>query len=131
MTTYEAGSAADFEAEWARCAPWIEAALGEGIQTHSLDDVKADVVARQARFWAGQNAAAVTRIEAFPRLSIFTIWLAGGDLEELRETMLPQFEANARENGCRFAGIVGRKGWSRTLGYKPIHYACAKELIDE
>lgn len=117
-----------FDAEWERCAPWIESALAHAGRTHTIDDVKAVVERREARFWAGTNAAMVTEINTYPQFAALNFWLAGGDLAELRDELRPAAEAWARSLGCRYAAVVGRLGWARALGYRPIHFTCAKEL---
>lgn len=119
---------ADFDEAWARCAPWIEAALAGEPETHTLDDVRAQVEARQARFWAGSKAAMVTEIVQQPRAKVFNFWLAGGDLDELRNELAPAGEAYAREMGCKYIAIAGRAGWARALGYRPLYAVCMKEL---
>lgn len=117
-----------FEAEWTRCAPWIEAALEQGGGTHTVDDVKAAVCAREARFWAGRNAALVTRREDYPRFSVLMLWLGAGDLAELCDELRPMAEAYARDTGCRKVWIAGRPGWARAVGYEPAFAVCEREL---
>jgi hypothetical protein len=117
-----------FDAEWDRCAAWLEAALRHAGGTHTLDDVKAVVNRHEARFWAGRNAAMVTEINTYPQFAALNFWLAGGDLAELRDELRPAAEAWAKSLGCRYAAVVGRLGWARALGYRPIHHTCAKEL---
>lgn len=117
-----------FAAEWARCAPWLEAALAHAHGTHALSDVREMVERREARFWAGRRAAMVTEVHEFPRMRVLHFWLAGGDLAELRDEMRPLAEAWGREQGCTRATISGRRGWARALGYAPLAWTCAKEL---
>lgn len=118
----------DFETEWARCLPWIESALEAAGNTHSVDDVKEAILARRARFWAGRNAAGVTEREDYPNVSMLNIWLAGGDLAELRDELRPQVEAYAKAKGCQRVIIRGRPGWARELGYEPMYTVCGREL---
>lgn len=118
-----------FEAEWARCSPWLEAALASmPARTHDLIHILAEVEAGNATFWPGTNAAAVVQIEVYPLLQAANVWLAGGDLQELRDVMRPRFEAWAIEHGCDYVSVTGRHGFGRALGYEPIHWTCAKEL---
>jgi hypothetical protein len=120
-----------FEAEWARCGPWLQAALDHSGDTHTLTDVEAMVRRRDARFWAGRQAAMVTLIEDEPRQRRFIIWLAGGELSELVNEMRPAAEVWARLRGCQRVLIVGRPGWERALaaeGYAPLARLIAKEL---
>lgn len=118
----------DFDAEWARCSPWIEAALAHANGTHELADVRDAVMRGEAIFWAGEKAAMVTEMNVYPRIRTFNFWLAGGDLAELRDIMRPRAEAYYKALGCKAATITGRPGWARALGYEPLHYTCAKEL---
>jgi len=116
---------------WMRCAAWLDAALAHAGRTHSLMDVAAMVDSGEARLWLGERCALVTLIEEDPLERRLLLWLAGGDLGELRETMLPQLEGAARAAGCRRLLIVGRAGWERALkpkGFAPLARIIAKEL---
>jgi hypothetical protein len=120
-----------FEAEWARCASWLEAALDHAGRTHSLDDVKAAVGRGEARFWPGAGSALVAAVEQDPGERRLLIWLAGGGREELEARLLPLAEAWGRACGCRRALVIGRTGWERTLrtkGYAPLARIIAKDL---
>ncbi|WP_332763911.1 hypothetical protein [Phenylobacterium sp.] len=120
-----------FDTEWARCAPWIGAALEHAGRTHSLADVKAMVEARECRFWAGREAAMVTEIIEHPQSTDLMLWLAGGDLDELKNELRPMAEAWGREHDCKRSLIVGRDGWVRALrdeGYSPLARLVMKEL---
>ncbi|HEX3887356.1 MAG TPA: hypothetical protein VHW05_07640 [Phenylobacterium sp.] len=120
-----------FEAEWARCASWLEAALAHAGRTHSLADVKAAVTRGEARFWPGVRSGLVAVIETDPADRRLLIWLAGGDREELETEILPLAEAWGRGSGCRRALVIGRAGWERALkskGYAPLARIVAKDL---
>jgi hypothetical protein len=120
-----------FEAEWARCAPWLEAALDHAGRTHSLADVRAAVERDEARFWPGPRSALVAVIETDPEDRRLLIWLAGGERQELETAILPMAEAWGRESGCRRALVIGRDGWARTLkskGYAPLARIVGKDL---
>lgn len=119
----------DFDAEWARCALWIEAALEACGGTHDLADVEALVRSREVRFWAGARSAMITELQVWPRKTVLLFWLAGGDLAELRDELRPAAEAWAAEQGATRFAVVGRAGWARSLpGYKPVATVCAKEI---
>jgi hypothetical protein len=118
-----------FEVEWARCEAWIRSALDMSGGSHAIEDVKAAVERGEARLWGWTKSAAVTEVQTWPRARFLLIWLAGGDLEELRDVMLPLMEAYGREQGCTRCYIVGRPGWSRVLpGYHTVAISLAKEL---
>lgn len=118
-------------ATWARCAPWLDAALDHAGRSHALSDVRALVETGQAQLWAGDDAAMVTVVEDDPCERRMLIWLAGGALDELVGRLRPQAERWARQQGCRRVLVVGRPGWERALapeGYAPLARIIAKEL---
>jgi hypothetical protein len=105
----------NLDADWARCAPWLDAALDHAGRTHSL----------------GAHSALVAVIEHDPGERRLLIWLAGGEREELETSILPEVEAWARAQQCRRALVIGRAGWERTLksqGYAPLARIIAKDL---
>jgi hypothetical protein len=120
-----------FEADWARCAPWLQAALDHAGRTHSLAEVRAAVARDEARFWPGPRSALIAVIENDPGDRRLLIWLAGGDREELEGVILPLAEAWGRRGGCRRVLVIGRAGWERTLkskGYAPLARIVGKDL---
>ena len=120
-----------FAAEWARSAPWLDAALDHAGRTHSLDDVKAAIVRGEARLWAGEGCALVAAVEQDPGERRLLIWLAGGARDELESRLLPLAEAWGRACGCRRVLVIGRGGLERALrakGYAPLARIIAKDL---
>jgi hypothetical protein len=118
-------------ADWARCGPWLDAALAHAGRTHRLLDVRAMVEADEAQAWPGRRAAMVTVVEDDPCERRMLIWLAGGDLDELVTRLRPAAEAWARSQRCRRVLVMGRPGWERALapeGYAPLARIIAKEL---
>ncbi len=107
---------------WARCSPYIQAALDQAGGTHGIEDVARLVAQGRAHFWPGARCAVVTEFYDYPKLRACNFWLLGGDLKELL-TLLPAIEAWARSRGCaRMLGGGPRAGWGRVLaprGYRP------------
>ena len=101
----------DFAKQWVRCAPYLEAAL-DG--TFSLGDVLTAIKDGRARFWPLERSAVVTEILRYPKRRVLRIWLAGGELDELRR-FLPAADNYARYEGCDRIEIDGRRGWAREL----------------
>lgn len=120
-----------FEADWARCEAWLAAALAHSGRTHAPMDVRRMVHRGEAQLWPGRAAAMVTAVEDDPCERRMLIWLAGGELDELRDELLPAAERWARGRGCRRMLIIGRPGWERALktkGYAPLARLIAKDL---
>jgi hypothetical protein len=113
------------------CAAWLDAALAHAGRTHGLEDIQRMIAAGEAQLWVGAGAAMVTLVEDDPLERRLLIWLAGGALSELTETLLPQAERWAKARGCRRMLVIGRAGWERALkpkGYAPVARLIAKEL---
>jgi hypothetical protein len=102
-------------AEFARCRPWIEAAIDRAEGTLTIDDVIHAIAEGRMHFWPGKNCAAVTELAVFPRKRILNVTLAGGDMDEILD-MIPSFKAFGRALGCECVAVVGREGWERVLG---------------
>lgn len=97
-----------------RCRPWLEAALEYGLGCHTIDDVQAGIEAGKFQLWPGEKCAAVTEVQEFPRAKFFNVFLAGGDLDEIRN-MVPWFQSFGRHMGCTKLTATGREGWARAL----------------
>lgn len=119
-----------FEQEWARCAPWIEAALHRGGDTLTLDEVKARVLRLEMQFWPAPEGAVISQV--IPPGQEFNILLAGGTMEQL-EAMMPSLEQFAGNIGCTLITVLGRRGWERSFltqrfAYKPVATLYGKAL---
>ncbi|MBP2301577.1 hypothetical protein [Azospirillum picis] len=110
-----------FDEQWARCEPWLAAALEHAHGTHLIEDIREGCLAGNLQFWPGKSAAIVTEICTYPRLKAVNFFLVGGDLEELL-AMKPVIEAWAKRLGCTRAQCGGRFGWERVL--KDYRRAC-------
>lgn len=102
-------------AEWDRCKHWIEPALDEAGNTHTIEDVFLSVLRGHAHFWPGKRCAVVTEITQYPRARAMNIWLGGGDLRELVH-MRSSIEQWAKVLGCDRITCAGRDGWGRFAG---------------
>jgi hypothetical protein len=103
------------QSEWERCKPWIEGALAHAKGTHAIEDVEAGVATGQFLLWPGDRSAALTEIHQFPRARFLHVFLAGGDLNELRDQMVPMWRVYAKLKECSHLTICGRRGWERAL----------------
>lgn len=120
----------DIRANFDRCRPWIEAALEYANGTHSIDDIWHGVVAGQYQFWPAEKGCFITEVIDFPQKRVFHVFLAGGELRQLRQ-MVDSLESFANALGCQSIMISGRTGWIRVLrdrGVRPSYQVMVKEL---
>ena len=94
--------------EWERCRGWIAAALEYTGGTHTIDDVLAAIVSGRAFLLAGERSALVCEVQVYPQMRVLHIWLAGGELAELR-TLNEQMDELARHLKCQRVTISGRR----------------------
>ena len=107
---------------------WLEPALDRGGNTHTFDDVMAEIEAEKMQLWTGPKGAAVTLIYDYPLKRVLHVFLAGGELEQVKD-FVPSMEVWVRAMGCTEMTLAGRRGWSRVLdGWKPVLDVLAKEI---
>ena len=116
--------------DWERCRPWIAAALPYAGGTHAIEDVEDELVRGRLALLAGQRSAMLCEVRNYPRLRALHIFLAGGDLAELK-SFNPMMDDAARTLGCSRISIAGRPGWERALrdlGYQKNWTVLSKEI---
>jgi hypothetical protein len=115
---------------WQRCKPWIEAALPHTGGTHTIEDVERDIMSGRMALIPRERSAFVVELIAYPRLRALHIFLAGGDLSELK-SFDPHMDRIARSLGCSRVTIAGRKGFARALkdlGFREKWTVLAKDV---
>jgi hypothetical protein len=124
------------DAVWARARPFLEEALLHCGGTHELEDVVKAIGEGRLQLWLGERSAGVSEILTYPRKRVLNLFLAGGNLEEMK-ALRPGLEAFARGHACDGVMFSGRltaaarraSGWSRAWqGYAPTHLTFCKEL---
>lgn len=111
--------------DWERCAPWLQAALDRD-PTHTLEQVKELCASGECQFWPGERCAGVGEIIDHPLRRDYSVWLVGGDLDDIRKLEAAAV-AFAKTMGCKRITCAGRPGW-KALGYTPAHVVLVKEL---
>jgi hypothetical protein len=114
--------------DWARCRPWIEAALEYADGAFAIEDIEDAILAGDMMLLTGDDCALVIEILPFPRFSALNVILAGGNLDSIKATD-PLLCALARGHGCARVYLSGRLGWVRTLaplGYGNIGVTASK-----
>lgn len=119
---------------WQLCRERLLAALNaSSVQTHTIDHVWDELVKGTAQLWPTRSAAVVTEVVTYPTgVKGLTYWLAGGELEDVLRTH-EAIERFAREQGCAFIEIRGRRGWHKAVsayGFRPVGTYYLKELED-
>lgn len=118
------------EFHFARCRGWLEEALSSGLlRTHAIEHVWEALTSGECQIWPKQASVAVTQLQSYPTgKKALCIWLAGGDLKELKATHVA-IEQFAKSIGCDALLISGRKGWLKALGdYRENTTSMVKEI---
>ena len=102
------------EKQFHRVAHHLLDALNKPPITHKLQDVYDLLLKNQCQLWVAKNSALVTIIQKNPIGIFVTIWLAGGNLNEIIsiEKSVTQW---AKEMKARSILILGRKGWVKKI----------------
>jgi len=108
----------------------IESALDFSGGTHDYDDIVEGVKSMTMFFWPAEKSCLITEIVQYPKKRALHVFLAAGDLEEIKgmESSLQEFAKNLK---CDAISLTGRNGWKRALndmGYKPAHITMVREL---
>ena len=118
--------------EFFRCWPWLEKALNLTGGTHTQRDIFDGLWTGDFQLWPSENAAALTEVVTYPQMKTARIFLAGGDLDELKITHEKIERWALNEINAQRLEICGRDGWLRALdGYTKICTVVAKDLSDE
>ena len=117
-------------AEWARCKPWIEAALEYADGAFAIEDVEASIEAGDMGLLINAGCTLVFEIATFPQMKALNILFAGGDLDQIK-AFDPILVDLAKGHGCTRIYLSGRLGWLRTLaplGYGAMSATASKEV---
>jgi hypothetical protein len=101
----------------------FDKALDYGGNTHSREDIAAGIASGRYTYFGDSDCCLITEIIDYPRCRKLHLFIAAGDLEQLRRDYLPQVKEFARENGCDgITSITPRKGFLKkcsAFGFKP------------
>lgn len=115
--------------EFDRVWPMLEPAARpryEYRQEHVLELLKRPMV----RLFTTRNSACVVSLWQYPSgLRVGNVWLAGGNLDELRDEVVPQAVAWGKKYGVTQARITGRRGWLRAMpGWRELGTVMARDI---
>lgn len=110
----------------------VDSALEYAGGTHEFEDVVAEVATGAMQFWPAKKSCVVTQIVSYPQMRTLHIFLAAGDLAEIKD-MDETFREFGKKLDCKHVTLSGRRGWTKALadiGYKSVHTTMAKEIQD-
>ena len=110
----------------------LDSALEFAGGTHLFEDIVESVADGRMHFWPAERSCVVTEVVCYPRVRAIHIFLAAGDLAQIKD-MDETFQQFGRALGAKFIALSGRKGWTKVLddvGYKQSHVSMYKEIKD-
>jgi hypothetical protein len=118
--------AIDIHQEVLRVRPFLEPALKYGNGTHDFVHIVQGVINGSLILWPTENSAIVTEFHNFPNKRMLHIFLAGGDLSEIKQ-LHDDVVKFAKEMGCAGLSLTGRPGWVKALsdlgfGHNELRY---------
>ena len=106
--------AIDFHKEVLRVRPFLEPALNYSGNTHDYVHIVNGVLSGALQLWPTENSALITEFHNFPNKRMLHIFLAGGDLEEIK-SLHDEVVNFAKAAGCNGLTLTGRAGWVKAL----------------
>jgi len=100
----------DFQRSW----PHLKKALRLTGGTHTKRDIFDGIAVGDFQLWPGRRSAALTEVIKYPQMRAVRIFLAGGQLDELKKVER-NITAWAKEIDATRIEIAGRRGWLRSL----------------
>lgn len=99
---------------WVRFEDVLMPAIDRAGGTHHPRDVLDGLMSGDYQLWTYGDSAVVTEIYEYPRKKVCHIFLAGGNMQDIRELHV-MIEEWAKEKGCSSLSLAGRKGWARSF----------------
>lgn len=120
--------------EWARCRPWIEAAIAK-CDLYDISDIEEAVQSEDMHFWPGKECAAVTEFITFPNKKALNVFAGGGTRGKALRELLAMEKQIARwgvEHGCSLLLIFGANDGTRLAGeragYRHLWTVMSKDI---
>tara|TARA_R110002110_G_scaffold312916_1_gene526254 strand:- start:266 stop:679 length:414 start_codon:yes stop_codon:yes gene_type:complete len=108
-------------------------ALNHSGGSHTFQNIVDAVQQEVMQFWPMEKSCLVTEVINYPNLKTLHIFLAGGDLEEIK-SIDSTLEFLCQEIGADYISLSGRRGWIKALadiGYELSHVTLAKKVKDK
>lgn len=101
--------------------------------SHTFQNIVDSVQNEVMQFWPMEKSCLVTEVINYPNLKTLHIFLAGGDLEEIK-SIDSTLEFLCQEIGADYISLSGRRGWIKALadiGYELSHVTLAKRVKEK
>ena len=101
--------------------------------SHTFQNIVDSVQQEVMQFWPMEKSCLVTEVINYPNLKTLHIFLAGGDLQEIK-SINNTLEFLCQEIGADYISLSGRRGWIKALadiGYELSHVTLAKKVKDK
>ena len=101
--------------------------------SHTFQNIVDSVQQEVMQFWPMEKSCLVTEVINYPNLKTLHIFLAGGDLQEIK-SIDNTLEFLCQEIGADYISLSGRRGWIKALadiGYELSHVTLAKKVKDK
>lgn len=105
-------------------------ALARAGGTHTYEDVLQSISVGDMFFWPASKSCLVTEIVQYPRLRALHVFLAAGDLVEIKD-MEASLISFAKSLKCSALSMSGRKGWTKALqemNWEEAHTTLVKQI---
>lgn len=111
----------------------IQEALSHSGNSHTFQNIVDSVEKQSMQFWPMEKSCLVTEFISYPKFKTLHIFLAGGDLDEIK-SIDPTLQMLCREVGAKYISLSGRRGWVKALAdldYELSHVTMAKEIKEK
>ena len=101
--------------------------------SHTFQNIVDSVQQEVMQFWPMEKSCLVTEVINYPNLKTLHIFLAGGDLQEIK-SIDNTLEFLCQEIGADYISLSGRRGWIKALadiGYELSHVTLAKKVKEK
>lgn len=116
----------DWVSDWGMAVTHLEEALAHDAHDTRITTVRQLLSEGRVQLWVGKHSAAIVE----PDEGLLQVWLAGGELGELRD-MMQDLAQWGKIRQFRKIVVYGRKGWQRTLKMRHKWTVLEKDLWAE
>jgi len=106
-------------------------ALAASNEPYTEADVLRELASGEAKAFVEDDSILILNLHEVNGERSVHCWLGAGDLQVIRDVLVPRSEGWARSQGCTRATFEGRRGWVRALkdaGYSEQSVVVGKAL---